>query len=98
MMLPRPRRDGPPRSVADLELPLAIVFALAAGLLLAMWLNGLGGSASDGDVLRRAAADRPQPPGVQAELEAGATQRRIEAARAHARVRRVHAARLQRRR
>jgi hypothetical protein len=91
--LPRPRRDGPPRSVADLELPVAALLALAVGLLLAIWLNGLGRSASDGDVLTRS-ADRTQPAGVQAKLAEGAAQRR--AAAAHARVRRVRAARAQR--
>ena len=81
-MLPRFRRDAPPRTVVDLELPLAAALALAVGLLLAVWLNGLGGG-SDRDAVRRA-VERPAPIGVQAELDAGAAQRRAEAARARA--------------
>jgi hypothetical protein len=81
MMLPRFRRDAPPRTVADLELPLAAALALAVGLLLAVMLNGLGGG-SDRDAVRPA-VERPAPTGVQAELDAGA-QRRAEVARAHA--------------
>ena len=97
MMLPRLRGDGPPRSVADLELPLAGVFALTVGLLVMVWLNGLGGGTADSDEIRRI-AERPQHVGVRAELAAGAAQRRAEAARARVRVRRVRAARLARRR
>jgi hypothetical protein len=92
MMLPRLRGDGPPRSVADLELPLAAVFALTVGLLLMVWLNGLGGGASDRDEIRRV-ADRPSHIGVRGELAAGAAERRLEAARAQVRVRRTRAAR-----
>jgi hypothetical protein len=92
MMLPRLRGDGPPRSVADLELPLAAVLALTVGLLLMVWLNGLGGSASDPDEITRV-ADRPSHIGVRGELAAGAAERRVAAARARIRVRRARAAR-----
>jgi len=86
--------DGRSRSVFDLELPLMALLAVLVGLGIAMWLNGLG-SPGAGEVRR--VTERPALASPREAIAAGAA-KRAEAAREQARVRRLRAARLARKR
>jgi hypothetical protein len=75
MMLPRLRHDGPPRSLADIELPLMALVAVLVGLGIALLLNSLGGVTS-GPVEIRTVTDRPAIDSPRAQLSAAATAER----------------------
>ena len=75
MMLPRLRHDGPPRSLADIELPLMALVAVLVGLGIALVLNSLGGVTS-GPVEIRTVTDRPAIDSPRAQLSAAATAER----------------------
>ena len=88
IMRVRETRDGRPRSVADLELPLMVLLAILVGIGIVVWLNG---QSTGGDEIRRV-TERPQLSNPREALAAGAA-RRARVARA-----RVHRARVARRR
>jgi hypothetical protein len=86
------RRTGPPRSIAELDLPLMGLVALLVGLGIAVWLNSLGGSTGGTHEIRQV-TERPATAfdSPQARLALAAA-----AERAHERA--VHARRVRHRR
>jgi hypothetical protein len=76
MMLPRLRHDGPPRSLADIELPLMGLVAVLVGLGIALLLNSLNGVTS-APVGIRTVTDRPAIDSPRAQLSAAATADRV---------------------
>ncbi len=76
MMLPRLRHDGPPRSLADIELPLMGLIAVLVGLGIALLLNSLNGVTS-APVGIRTVTDRPAIDSPRAQLSAAATAERV---------------------
>ena len=76
MMLPRLRHDGPPRSLADIELPLMGLIAVLVGLGIALLLNSLNGVTS-APVGIRTVTDRPAVDSPRAQLSAAAAADRV---------------------